>query len=238
MNDYWRHRERPMSTIRSRILLITDSLAFPRVEPEIVRYEDTYIALLKSEFPDCDFIHIGRGGGTIVDLYKHTNYFHTTINPALVLMQCGIVDCAPRALAVIEQQIISRLPVLGPFVGRAVKQNTKRLRRWRKMTYTPLPEFAEYVDRFESLYNNIYWIGILPAAAEYESAINGISANIDKYNEILRKRRFVSTNDFTVEDVMTDYHHLNRTGHQKLFRKLASLISTQLSYRDVCCAGK
>ena len=86
-----------------KILFITDSLAFPRREPEAVMYEDTYIALLKTEFPQCDFIHHGRGGATIVELFKHSIYYHETLRPDLVFMQSGVVDCAPRALTVMQR---------------------------------------------------------------------------------------------------------------------------------------
>lgn len=217
-----------MRTTRPYVLLISDSLAFPRAEPEVVRYEDTYIALLKAEFPDYDFIHVGRGGGTIVDLYKHTTYFHATVEPALVLMQCGIVDCAPRALTVVEQQIITRLPLLGSFIGTMVKRHAKRLRRWRRITYTPLPAFTDYIKRFESLYKNVHWIGILPAVPEYEALINGIAEKINQYNDVLRQYRFISTDDFVSDDIMTDFHHLNRSGHQKMFIKLTDLVRAQL----------
>lgn len=221
-----------MRTAQPQILLITDSLAFPRATPEAVCYQDTYVSLLKAEFPGYDFIHVGRGGGTIVDLYKHSNYFHTTIIPTLVLMQCGIVDCAPRALSITEQQILNRLPVVGSFVTSIVKRNAKQLRRYRKLTYTPSSVFVKYIEHFESLYDNVHWIGILPATEEYENLISGITENINKYNSFLRCQRFISTDEFTAEDIMTDFHHLNRRGHQKMFKKLAALIRSEFLHKN------
>lgn len=213
----------------TQILIITDSLGFPRVSPEFVQYSETYIALLKAKFRTFDFIHIGRGGGTIVDLFKHTNYFHGgTIKPTLVLMQSGVVDCAPRALTEIEQHILARLPIAGPWIGAIVKRHVHRLRRWRNMTYTPLPTFEDYVNRFEGLYTNVHWIGILPADAEYERVLNGMTDNINKYNNILRTRSFVATDDFTSKHIMTDFHHLNRAGHEKLFERLAKVVENQM----------
>ncbi|WP_141111094.1 SGNH/GDSL hydrolase family protein [Chromobacterium haemolyticum] len=211
------------------ILIFTDSLGFPRSEPEMVRYEETYVALLKVNFPDYDFIHVGRGGATIVDLYKHTNYFHGTIKPALVLIQCGIVDCAPRALKLVEQQIISRVPVFGSLIGRIVKRYAKSIRRWRKISYTPLSIFVEYKNRFELIFPNIYWIEILPAVDEYETSIDGISKNIRQYNEVLARGNSICTNDFSGEQIMSDYHHLNTDGHRKMFEKISCLIYSQIS---------
>ncbi|RCS57426.1 SGNH/GDSL hydrolase family protein [Parvibium lacunae] len=206
------------------ILLITDSLAFPRLEPELVCYEDTYIAQLKREFPNYDFIHLGRGGGTITELYNHTSYFHHTISPALVIMQCGIVDCAPRTTTVIEQQIISRLPIIGSLLGRLIKRYAKNLRQFRKITYTSLTTYVEYIEKFESMYRNIHWVGILPASANYESNVNGITENIQRFNHELRKHKYISTDDFTENEIMSDFHHLNINGHQKLFNRLRDLI--------------
>ena len=59
-----------------KILILTDSLAFPRSEPEYVSYGETYISLLKESYPHIDFIHYGHGGSTIVNLYEYSKYFH------------------------------------------------------------------------------------------------------------------------------------------------------------------
>lgn len=203
-------------TIKPIVLILTDSLAFPRSEPEVVRYEQTWVALLKRRFPDVDFVHCGRGGATIGDLFKHSAYYHGTIKPALVLVQSGIVDCAPRALSVIEQQVLQRLPIVGSPILALVRKNAARLRRWRGMSYTSLASYEIWVQAFERLFANVYWIGILPAHAEYESHVQGISAAVDRYNAVLRCNNYISTADFTSCDIMTDHHHLNVAGHYRL----------------------
>lgn len=218
----------PAST-RQQVLLITDSLAFPRLKPEQVNYNDTYVALLKSAFPQCDFIHVGRGGGTIVELFKHSAYYHGTVSPALVLMQSGIVDCAPRALSVIEQQVLQRLPLLGPWLSDLARRHAPALRRLRRMSYTSLPAFAAYADRFEQLFGNVHWIGILPANPAYEERVEGIGAAVRAYNAVLRSRRFISTDDFEAADIMSDFHHLSARGHRRLFTRLAEVMRQELS---------
>ncbi len=213
-----------MKNPRKQILLITDSLAFPRNNPETVRYENTYIAMLKEEFRDYDFIHLGYGGATIRHLFQHTSYFHTSIVPALVIMHCGVVDCAPRAVTVTERKVISSLPIVGPLFRAAVKRYANFLRHWRGITYTPLSVFINYIDRFESIFSNVCWIEILPPSESYENEVVGISRNIQSYNKAIRSRNFVRTDDFTMTDIMSDHHHLNLSGHSKLFRRIASLI--------------
>ena len=215
-------------TTRFQVLFVTDSLGFPRTEPEPVMYEDTYISLLKEAFPECDVIHQGRGGATIVDLYKHSAYYHGTLKPDLTFIQSGIVDSAPRALTVTEQQIISRLPLLSRPLTALVRKYSRSLRLARKMTYTSSDTFADYVGRFESLFGNVHWIGILPASDSYEAKLQGIRLNVERYNAILRGRRYVSTEHFQPSDIMADFHHLNRSGNRKLFDALTEVVRREL----------
>lgn len=225
-------KQSPITRAKYEILFITDSLAFPRSEPEAVMYKDTYIALLKSEFPQCDFIHHGRGGATIVDLFKHSIYYHETLKPDLVFMHSGVVDCAPRALTVIEQQVISRLPFVSRPLISLVKRYSHILRRVRKMTYTPLVTFVEYVSKFETLFPNIYWIDILPVLAQYESKVEGMRRNTGIYSAILRDHKYVGTTDFQASDIMMDFHHLSFEGHRKMFVLLSQVIREELRALD------
>ena len=206
------------------VLILSDSLAFPRSDPEFVPYEKTWVSLLKHRFPKIDFVHCGRGGATIEDLYKHSAYFHKTIKPALVLVQSGVVDCAPRALTVIEQQALKRLPVIGSLLLKLVKRNAPTIRRWRRMSYTTLANYETWVSKYENLFENIYWIEILPACSDYEKRVRGISLAIKQYNEVLHGRNYISTGDFTAEDIMSDYHHININGHKRLADRLADTV--------------
>ena len=213
-----------MSSILSQVLLITDSLAFPRAMPEVVSYDETWVAILKRQFRDTDFVHCGRGGATIRELFQHSAYYHTTIQPALVLIQSGIVDCAPRALTLIEQQILQRVPLVGSPLTALARRHAPSLRRWRRISFTPLPTFKEYADRFDRTFGNVYWIGILPANPNYEIRVEGISEAILKYNAQLQNRRFIATDEFDHGDVMSDFHHLSAAGHRRLAAKLAEVI--------------
>ena len=216
-----------MTSVRT-ILVITDSLGFPRTEPETVKYEDTYIAMLKREFPQFDFIHHGRGGATIVDLFKHSAYYHDTIRPDIVFMQSGVVDCAPRALTVIEQYVISRLPLFGRPLTALVKKYSGQLRRMRCMTYTPLNVFREYKTRFDAMYSNVHWISILPVSDEYESKVKGMRSNAERYNKVLSEGKNVSTVHFDTSKIMSDHHHLSQAGHRAMFEAIAPIIRHEL----------
>lgn len=223
---------------KPKILLLTDSLAFPRCEPERVTYEETYIALLKTEFPQCDFIHHGRGGATIVDLFKHSTYYHEALQPDLVFMHAGVVDCAPRALTVIEQHIISRLPIGSRLAVELVKKYSHALRGVRKMTYTSVEVFAQYVTKFESLFPKVYWIDILPASDAYELKLEGIQRNKALYSAILQRHRCIGTEQFQACDIMADFHHLSRSGHRKIFLALSQVVRREFESNEENLDGK
>jgi|GEM_PF-444878 len=214
----------PLPTNRPVMLIITDSLGFPRSEPEFVRYEETYIARLRAAFPEFEIVHYGHGGATIESLYKFTQYYHRTLRPALCFIQSGIVDCAPRALTEIELQVIKRIPLLGKWIGRIVQRNAIAIRKIRKLYYTPLAKYTEFVDAFERVFSPIYWIAIPKPLPGYEKSLPGITDQVEQYNAVLMSRRHVSTENFSQEDMMSDYHHLSVAGHEKLFSSIEDVV--------------
>lgn len=212
----------------NQILIITDSLGFPRQAPQTLPYEDTYIHKLKSEFKGLDIIHCGVGGGTIEKLYNQTKYYYEALSPRFVFVQSGIVDCAPRALTATEQQIISRLPIIGAPISEIIKKNSKWIRSKRQITYTPLNEFADYVEKFKILFPSLYWLGIAPGFSEYEYKVPGIIKNITSYNSVIKniigEKLLISLDSLTENDLMTDLHHLTTSGHTKVYEYMKNEI--------------
>lgn len=45
---------------KKRILILTDSLGLPRTEPQLVKYEETYISLLRKD--GYDVVNLSMGG--------------------------------------------------------------------------------------------------------------------------------------------------------------------------------
>ena len=199
-----------------KILILTDSLAFPRSDPEHLPYEGTYVSLLKESYPHIDFIHYGHGGSTIVNLFEYSKYFHDTIDPDLVFIQCGIVDCAPRALPFTEQQIIKRLPIINKFLVYLVKRFSNKLRSVRKISYTSKDIFEDYIDIFERTFKNVVWIDIMPPPDDYQKQIPNILTSVNDFNSVFHTRAHIATSDFKESDIMTDGHHLSLSGHKKL----------------------
>ncbi|KQT31153.1 hypothetical protein ASG29_14300 [Sphingomonas sp. Leaf412] len=213
-------RERPV------VLIVTDSLGFPRPEPECVTYLGTYVARLRDAFPHYEIVHYGHGGATIERLFEYTSYFRGTVSPVACFVQSGVVDCAPRALTEVELQVIKRLPVVGGLLGRAVQRHAATIRRLRKLSYTPLDRYEATVRRFEEAFGAVHWITIPPPSATYESAVPGMTAQVDRYNAVLARRSHISTADFADAEMMSDHHHLSGAGHYKLFGRLRAVLTT------------
>lgn len=211
------HSVRIEDMVKPTILIITDSLAFPRSEPQLVCYEQTWVALLKRACPQADIIHHGRGGATLRELCAHSQYFFRTVSPDLVIMQSGIVDCAPRAMSQIERMVVSRLP---RFFGRIIQNNATSLRRIRKIQYGPAEQFDHYVETIETAFRKVLWLGVAPVHRDWESSVPGITQAIQCHNEILQKRSFLSLSDLSEVDIMEDHHHLTVKGHAKVAKRL------------------
>jgi len=95
--------------MNKKILCIGDSLALPRPN---VPYEDTWIYLLKNQFPNFDYITLFRRGITTNILVgADGNDWLEYYMPNIVIMQLGIVDCAPRLIKEgLERKIVGKLP--------------------------------------------------------------------------------------------------------------------------------
>lgn len=214
--------------MRKRIFIITDSLSLPRkYGKEYVTYDVIYPQLLIMEYPQVEFIHIAYGGATITELFLQLKNYYALVNPDLIILQAGIVDCAPRALGKIELEIVKKFKLF-----RLVKPFFSILRKYRRITYTKTKEFRKKIQEIKSIFPGIQvWsIGILPGSTEYDKKVPRVSKNIDKYNEILcLETHFIDNSDFPPDGIMADHHHLSKKGHEIIFNKLAEEVSIWLS---------
>ncbi|MBT8326545.1 MAG: hypothetical protein KJP21_02400 [Bacteroidia bacterium] len=204
-----------------KVLFLTDSLALPRDKPEKVAFTNTYIQLFKKAHPDAEVQQLSIGGATISELVKASKYYKS-FSPDVVVLQAGIVDCAPRALRKSEQKLLKRIPVIGKMLLKVVSSNSTRLRKLRKIAYTNLGNFHTFNLRLKELFNKseVIAISIMPAGNEYEKRVPGITSNIISYNQVL-KDCFTTVGDkASLDMLMSDFHHLNKAGHQFIFEEL------------------
>jgi len=203
-----------------KILFVSDSLALPRKKPETVLYDQTYVGILKRRLESCDILQQSMGRATLPELYNQSFSYYSAYDPDAVIIQAGIVDCAPRALKKAELQLILSNKLLRKIWNRIGKRYSDRLRRIRRITDTTPNEFRRYVKRYKDLFGStsILWIPIMPASSAYEKLAPGITENIELYNGIINDEMGNSVIRLAADTswLMSDWHHLNLKWHHKI----------------------
>lgn len=214
-------------TNKKRVLLLSDSLALPRHIPEKVVYEDTWIELFRSANPDSIISQLSIGGATIDRLWGQY-FYHKNFRPDICIIQCGIVDCSPRAFTEFEQYVINSNRYTRKIGNMVIPKIKRFLRKNRYIQLTSQGKFRSTLELFKAEKMRTIVVGIIPAPAEYNITVPRISENITRYNEILEEvfgDLFIDTNDITSDCLMSDFHHLNKIGHAAVFEKIQSKIN-------------
>jgi len=218
------------------ILNITDSLSLPRKKPEQVLFDEAWPQLVKQSIP-CKMVNLAMGGNSIADLLGQSDYY-TGVEPDVLIVQSGIVDCAPRALTKFEAQLINKSAILRVLFFKMI--GSKRLRRYRNISYTSKKEFGKYIDKFCEKFKGvkIYWITIVPASEEYEKALPGITKRVNEYNELLEEKsrqhhfELISTKNIPSSGIMSDHHHLSKEGHAWVAAQVQSRLEEILRNKE------
>ncbi|MDY6326658.1 MAG: SGNH/GDSL hydrolase family protein [Bacteroidales bacterium] len=209
-----------------KIQIFSDSLALPREIPQKVFYEETYPAKLSENHI---LVQYSKGAGTINDLLDQT-FYYKMFCPDVVIIQCGIVDCAPRPFTQFEEHFF-KLNFFTKACKAILKRLTKNwLRNVRKVAWTSPDNFRLCCKQFVETYPDIpiFAIGILPPRPEYENLAKGISKRILLYNSILEEvfgDCFINTSNIPDEGIMSDHHHLTAIGHQFIYDKIIMQLS-------------
>ena len=114
------------------ISIITDSLAMPRVEgKDVVYIHETWPKLLAQKidnknFTVAEFTERARDTESLntEQIFVETIKFS---NPAILILQIGIVDCAPRIISKFENKLLNK-----PFVPKKLRRiiiNTRKKNR-------------------------------------------------------------------------------------------------------------
>ena len=208
-----------------RVLVLTDSVSLPRKHQNgVIPFESTYTHKLKQRYKgQAIFYFFQMGGATISDLYKQVNYFKA-FQPDILILQVGIVDCAPRAFSRLEMELIRRFHLL-----RFTRPFINFLRKYRGLTYTSKSDFGSYITKLSSdlRVKTMYGISIIAGTAEYEEKLPGVSKRINEFNEILKeKTAYIDISRVLVAGgVIEDHHHINEIGHQIVFELLSSRLA-------------
>jgi len=212
-----------------KLLIITDSLGMPREE---VLYEETWPFLLSKKNPHLHIIDKCLRAATTTRLIKEGGLGTDLLErykPHFVIIQLGIVDCAPRLFSNrgLEHKLLKLMP--------------RRIRylyiKWIKMTrkrsikrcYVSLDEFKtnveNYLNRSVKEHTHILFIEIA-ISVEYANFNPKTPHQVKKYNsalrELVKKHPFAHTLKIRDDNTffLKDGYHLSPEGHVNLVQKI------------------
>jgi hypothetical protein len=185
---------------RLLIRLYGDSLSMPR-EAEGIRYFDCFGELLAASLrkalsgTEVSLYNRSYSGPRITDIYetcRADTFFFGSDGNDIAILQCGIVDCAPRPVPPKIRSIVARLPgALRNLIVSFIHRNRASMLRsgliWR---VTPPQAFT--VSMIETLklmlpsFSRVYVINIAPTTAGTEAHSPGLSESIDQYNRLIK----------------------------------------------------
>lgn len=226
-----------------------DSLGMPRWS-DGVAWTATYPEVLAEELEQrhpgwrVRLYNRSRGGASIEVLRRDydddTSYFGDEAGGVLVL-QCGIVDCAPRPLPPRARRLLGRLPgpVRAPIVGLLHRHRATLQRRGFAWTVTPRDVFrrvyGEWLAHAAVRVSRVLVLNIAPTTDAMDAHSPGLAAAIAEYNALIADVvREVGARNVTLVDVYAvcrcapdaaelinqrDGHHITPRGHA-LFAQL------------------
>lgn len=225
-------------------MIIGDSLAMPRPD---VCYEDTWVYKLIKALPELEFIDktmrastserlVTEGGGDNNNPYGADLLEHYM--PDIVVMQIGIVDCAPRYIkkGSLENIILNRIM---PRSMRTVYMDLIKKNRVRdpQKAYVPRHRFrsnlSNYFQRADNHNVKVIAIMIAPVTSAFIDKSPFANQSIKNYNNIYHdlSRDFGNVDlvypfddVINLEDVTIDGYHINLEGHDIIFRILMKQI--------------
>ena len=229
----------------NKVLCIGDSTSLPG---HTNSYEDTWFYILKQNFPDLDFISLFRrsitteilvveGGGDYTDNLPKGADCLEFYNPSIVILQLGIVDCAPRLLNQFDKLIIKLSPQrFNKFYITFLKKIRKR-----KLSNTIVsPEkffnnLENYINRCSiSKIDILIFISIPYPDNKMVNNNRGIITNIEKYNKIIndvsKEYNFIEIIQPLdcrkyKEQIFEDGYHPNSIGNFIVFQELKEILT-------------
>ncbi len=230
-----------------------DSLSMPR-EFESVPFYCTYPELFRQSL---EHIYPGKqvclynrsvGGGTIKSLWadyqRDSSYFRPDKGDVLII-QCGIVDCAPRPIPSSVGKFVSRLPgILQQVVRKFLHHYRPRILHsgfsWRHIIPQEFKStLIKWLATAKEDFNRVYVFNIAPTNESIEAHSPGLSSSIELYNKLISKSiKSVESGNIHLMDIHKaiissgssiskyindqDGHHITLEGHKLYARMIAS----------------
>lgn len=227
---------------KHQIRLYADSLGLPR--PGVVADDERYFSLFTKWYKEkhnCEpeVIDHSRSNTTIKDLYawfiEDNRYFGNKAD--IIILQEGIVDCAPRPIPRKVRNIISKMPgFLKKRVIKFLHNNRAKLQNFGLKYFIVKPkDFAEEYKKFLKTASEtavrVYVFNIVPTNDEIEIQSPGLKKSIDDYNKIISevvkemklkniflidvyeyvKSKIENLNNYVLKE---DGHHITKLSHK------------------------
>ncbi|MBP7735531.1 MAG: SGNH/GDSL hydrolase family protein [Spirochaetes bacterium] len=221
-----------------KIIIVADSVSMPR---HGVSYEETWIHMLKREFPAYDIMDRAARGSTSTRLVTEGGGGADLLEsymPDIVIMQIGMADAAPRLFNKmgLEFKIVSRYmpPRLRQRYIAYVKKN-----RVRSPDVTEVhPEqfrknITAFFERAKRISTRVILIPLLPPTDEYMRKSPHAPKNVERYNAIYRETALLFDNvtivdpfrpGIDINKVAIDELHVNSEGSRLIFNSLKPLL--------------
>jgi len=176
-----------------------DSLSLPRASGGI-RYFETYPELLRdaiaSPRPDLRVAVYNRskGGVPVTELYEQfvqDSAYFAPDGQGMLVVQCGVVDCAPRPVPPATRARIARLPMpMRWLIARFLHYARPfLLRAGIKWQATGIDAFQSVLTRWlraaQSQFARVYVINIAPTVESIEAHSPGLRHSIESYNDAI-----------------------------------------------------
>lgn len=176
--------------------------------------------------------HRSSSGATVEDIERAAREVVPALRPAAVVIQTGIVDCAPRPLRDSERESLERLRprLLRTAIVRFLHEYRGSVIRYRglvqRMDIVSFKQhFGQLLEACLAVTSRVAILPIFPATRSILARNPRLAAEIDKYNEVMRSDLRASMFDageiFDGASIETlsvgpESVHLNQRGHDSI----------------------
>ncbi len=222
---------------KKMVVIIGDSLAMPRDD---VPYASTYGSIISANMPYLEVINRSSRGNDAKKQSSAQAIFDDceVFQPSVVIMQIGIVDCAPRLFGKKTGYAISFLP---NFIRSTLIDFFSKRRffftKYFPKTYVSKEAFKQGIERlletFAQQNTQVICVSIAATTNANNEKSFSFDENINEYNAILKKLCEKYNNQYldfysitkSADYLLDDGIHIDIKGHAYLGDRLTCLLT-------------
>jgi lysophospholipase L1-like esterase len=231
-----------------KVLIVGDSLNMVRTKSDIC-YEDTVQFNLKKslrKYFEVEVFNSSKRTNDSSRILKSNDekyYDFIQYSPDFVIINIGIVDCAPRLFTRKERLIVANLPVIGRSIVHLMSKHRYFITKHYQKVYVKKEDFYKNIDELiifilKEVKAVPIVVNIAHPKEETLSRSYNYLRNICTYNQILdtiSKKYNLKIIDFhkaTKENpslLLEDGYHISKMGHKKLSKMICKTLYNYIS---------